>query len=185
MRRLATIALVGLLVAACGACGGGDDDSSPSTTRRPDSSASTATPMTRSVESEVEEAYLAYWDMTVRLQQAPDPDDPEIRQRAVGRAADEIIDGLTTLRAQNRVVRFGSQYAHEVTSVEFDGSDALVRDCFIDDAMTIDVPTGERVSGGLASGVFVASLRGVEGDWRVSELELDESQEGAGRCAGS
>jgi hypothetical protein len=180
--RLVVIVLVGLLAAGCG---GGDDDSSPDTSRPPaDVSSSTAPPTTRSAESEVEEAYLAYWAMTVRLQQAPDPDDPEIRVRAVGQAADALTDGLTTLRARNHVVHVGDRYAHEVISVEFDDRGAIVRDCFIDDAATVDSSTGERVSGGLVSGLLVAIVQEVEGNWRVSELEIQETHEGAGRCAG-
>lgn len=181
MQRLAVIALVGVLLVGCG-----DDDDSPSgSTRAPTSSTTAAPSTTPTLESEVEAAYLAYWEMTVRLQQAPDPDDPEIRQRAVGRAADALVDGLTTLRAQRRIVRFGPRYAHDVISVEVTDRGAVVRDCFVDDATTIDASTGERVSGGVASGVFAAILRDVDGEWLVSELEVEEAQEGAGGCVDS
>jgi hypothetical protein len=184
--RCAAVVLAGILVIGCGGSddGNGTDGGDPPPSQPPADASTTSTSTAPTPESEVEAAYLAYWEMTVRLQQAPDPEDAEIRQRATGAAADELVDGLTTLRALHHVVTFGPRYSHDVISAEVVGGEAVLRDCFVDDAETIEVSTRERVSGGLASGVFVATLEAMDGGWRVSELEVEHAQDGVGGCAG-
>ena len=74
-RPLVMIAAAFLALAA-GTCHSDDDADSTS-----DRTTTTVSP-----ESEVETAYLAFWDMAVRLAGSPDPNDPEIAQRASGDA---------------------------------------------------------------------------------------------------
>jgi hypothetical protein len=177
--RLVAIVLVGLLAAGCG---GGDDDSSPDTSRRaPDSSSSTAPPTTRSAESEVEEAYLAYWAMTERLLEAPNPDDPEIAQRATGPVRGQLIDSLTTLRAQDHAVRSGPDYAHSLLSIDVEGDTSLVRDCAVDDAAVVDVLSGETIDERLVTVLLETTLR-QEGGWLVAEVDQQDSWEGKTTC---
>jgi hypothetical protein len=180
VRGLATIALVGLLaVGGCG-CGGSDDDPSPPTTRRPPSTTS-APPTTASVESQVEEAYLAYWEMTERLLEAPDPDDPEIAERATGQVLGQLSDSLTTLRAQGHAVRSGPEYAHNLLSVDVQGDTGVVLDCAVDDAAVIDVASSEMVDERLVTVLLETTLR-YDGHWLVAEVDQQDSWEGKTTC---
>lgn len=181
MRRLATIALVGLLaVGGCG-CGGSDDDTSPPTTRRP-SPTTSSPPTTASVESQVEEAYLAYWEMGERLLENPNPEDPEIPQRTTGDLRGEMIDGLTTLRAQGQAVRYGDQYSHDVLSVAVTSQGAEVADCLIDDGVVIDLQTGEQVRGGVVTVLYTTTMVREGEHWKASEAVEQRTWEGVSQC---
>jgi hypothetical protein len=178
VRRLATIALVGILAVGCG---GGDDDSSPPTSRR-GSTTTVSTPTTLSAEAEVEEAYLAYWEMGERLLEAPDPDDPEIAQRAIDPARGQMIDSLTTLNARQQAVRRGSGYAHNVLSVEVTGEMASVRDCVVDDGAVISVVSGSTIREHVSTVLLETTLRRQGAHWRVSQIDQRDSWEGATTC---
>jgi hypothetical protein len=184
VRRLVTIALVGLLAVGCGGCGGdgGDDGASSSTTRRSESTASPTTPTTRSPESEVEEAYLAYWEMGERLLEAPDPDDPEIAQRAIDPARGQMVDSLTTLKARDQAVQRGPEYAHNVLSVHVTGETATVRDCVVDDGAVISVVSGATVRERVTTVLLETTLRRDGARWRVSAIDQRDSWEGASTC---
>jgi hypothetical protein len=179
--RLVAIVLVGLLAAGCG---GGDDDSSPDTSRRAsDSSSSTAPPTTRSAESEVEEAYLAYWAMGERLLETPNPDDPEIAQRAIDPARGQMIDSLTTLRARDQAVRHGPRHRHDVRSIEVEGESATVRDCAIDDASIVDARSGATIDERLVTALYEATLVSQGSSWWVRQIEQPDGWEGVAGCA--
>jgi hypothetical protein len=127
---------------------------------------------TLSPEAEVEAAYLAYWEMLDRLAEAPDPDDPEILERASGEALFEVVAGLTRLRDAGHVAEIGSMYSHSVESVEVVGDRAVLRDCVVDDSKIVDPNTGEIVRGGdVASGALEVTLI-LEGNrWIVDAVE--------------
>jgi hypothetical protein len=178
--RLVAIVLVGLLAAGCG---GGDDDSSPDTSRPPaDVSSSTAPPTTRSAESEVEEAYLAYWAMADRLLEAPDPDDPEIARRSIDPARGQLVDSLTTLRSQDQVVRSGGDYRHDVLSVEVATQTAVVRDCVIDDNAVVNATSGVTVDDRVTTVLLETTLRHDGTRWVVTAIDQKDGWEGATTC---
>lgn len=180
MQRLAVIALVGVLLVGCG-----DDDDSPSGSTRAPTSSTTAAPSTTTptLESEVEAAYLAYWEMGERLLEAPDPDDPEIERRAIDPARGQMADSLTTLRARDRAVRHGPRHAHDVLSVTVQGTTAIVRDCAIDDASIVDLRSGRTVDERLVTALYEATLVKQDSSWRVSEIDQPDGWEGIGGCA--
>lgn len=179
MQRLAVIALVGVLLAGCG-----DDDDSPSgSTRAPTSSTTAAPSTTPTLESEVEAAYLAYSEMFTRLLGAPNPNDPEIRQRATGEAADSLTDNLTTLRALNRAVRFGPDYRYELLSVEVSGAQAVGQECVVDDATVVDAASGEAVDPAPVATVLNRITLRHDDVWRVSQIVQEDGWEGVDGCA--
>ncbi|HEY8526849.1 MAG TPA: hypothetical protein VIL48_17895 [Acidimicrobiales bacterium] len=181
MQRLAIFVLAALVAVGCG----GGDNGPPGSTRLPGSSTTTApTTSTTTVESAVEEAYLAYWEMGERLLQDPDPDDPEILSRTTGRLRAEMIESLTTLRAQGRRVRYGPRYGHHVLSVSVESDVAEVVDCLVDDGEVIDVRTERRVSGGLLTVRHRTTMVREAGAWKASEAAQDGTWEGVSRCDG-
>lgn len=173
-RPLAMIAAAVLALVA-GTCQSDDDadDTSPTTDR---------TTTTVSPEAEVEAAYLAYWDMFVRLTQDPDPSDPEIVERTSGDALQKLSQGLSNLRDQQQRAGFGPLYAHDVLSVEIVGQQSMVRDCAIDDSHLVDVATGETLDGDVATDLWEATMVRRNDEWLVDSIESVEAFDGAVSC---
>lgn len=159
---------------ASGAC---SDDGDEETRNNAGETVTTAPPETTTtvpVEQEVEEAYLAYWAMLDRLAQDPNPDDPEIRERASGQAQDMAVDGLTTMQDAGWRSEFGDEHGHSVLSVTVDGDEAVVQHCAVDQSQVIDTTTGEVVRDGSATIFYEAALRQTNIGWDVHTVaEID------------
>jgi hypothetical protein len=185
MRRPIVAVLAVMLAAGCGGSGDdaaeGDDPATTSSTPTPTTPDETIA--SNSAEAEVEAAYLAYWEMAQRLVEAPNPDDPEIPERATGPAMGQLVDSLSTLRAQNRAVRGGPGYGHRLLSLDVSGGSALVRDCTVDDGSIVDASTGDVIEQRVVTVLLEVSLRRETGGWRVSEIEQLDSWSGATTCS--
>ena len=185
--RLAATALVAVL-ALSAACGGSDrddaDDDDPTTTEPVEESSTTADPTTTapSVEADVEAAYLAYWEMVERLTNSPDPDDPEISQRAIGTALTTFVDSVTTLQAQGQVVMTGPQTRHDVTSIELSADGVTLRDCNVDDSKRVEASTGDELIEAVATNLLEVTLVESDGAWLVSSIRRVGAWEGVTRC---
>jgi hypothetical protein len=183
--RLAATALVAAFALSLAACGGDDaedaDDDPTATAPADDSTTTTTAP---SVEADVEAAYLAQWDMNVRLAAAPDPDDPEIEKWTVGPAKDDLVEALTTLVAQGQAVRFDAEYSHKVLSIEVasDGQSARLTDCNVDDATVIDAATGEELESATATNHLDVSLTLTADGWKVEGFDRLKVWEGVRQC---
>jgi hypothetical protein len=172
-RPVAMIAAAFFALAA-GTCHN-DDDS--------DSTASDRTTTTQSPEAEVEAAYFAFWDMAVRLAESPDPEDPEIAQRASGDALSDLLDGLQRLRDLNRHSEFGPLYEHDVLSVRVDRDSAVVEDCAVDDSRIVDGTSGAVVDESVVTERLQVTLaRADDSMWRVDSSTRSNAWEGAVEC---
>jgi hypothetical protein len=151
------------------ACAADDTDGSQaSDTPGPDSNGTD----TLSPEVEVEAAYLAYWEMLDRLAEAPDPDDPEILERASGEALFEVVAGVTTLVERGHISDSGPLYAHSVESVVVRDNEAVLRDCVVDDTSLVDRATGEVVeSGEIAVALLEVTLLLEDERWKVNRVQ--------------
>jgi hypothetical protein len=172
--------IAALLAAGCG--GGGDEDEE--TGDRPSDATSTtveATTTTLSVTEEVEAAFLAFNDMVTRLVQAPNPDDPEIAQRASGETLAGVTDSQTTLQTSGYRIEFGDRKSTEVIDVTLiDAGRATVLECSVDDR--IEITPSE------SNGPFVQTywtewtLLLVDGVWLVDSSIGIERREGEHPC---
>ena len=172
MRAAALVLLVALLPGLAG-CGDDDDSSSeaPPTTTSPDS------------ESEVESAYLAFWDMAQRLAESPNPDDPELIRRASGEALTDLVAGLTALRDQGRRSELGPSYRHEVISTRLTGATtAVVEDCAVDDSRIVEDATGDVVVEGVGTELIEVTLIHEDESWLVDSISQIDVWEGAVAC---
>jgi hypothetical protein len=163
---------VAVLALTAGTCS--SDDDSDSTSDR--------TTTTVSPETEVETAYLAFWDMAVRLAESPDPNDPEIAQRASGDALTDLVDGLQSLQSQGRHSEFGPRYGHDVLSVKIVGDTATVEDCAIDDSKIVNRETGEVVVEGIGTERLSATVLRTDDGWVVDKFVQVEAWQGAVEC---
>ena len=171
VRAAALLLLVALLPGLAG-CGDDDDSSSeaPPTTTSPDS------------ESEVESAYLAYWEMADRLAEEPDSEDPELEKRASGAALADLRDGLAALQAEDRHLDVGPKAAHEVSEISITDSErASLKDCDVDDSRLIG-PNGEVLDEGLTTTLWDVRLVDRGDGWLVDQFERVDAWEGEGDC---
>jgi hypothetical protein len=169
--RAALTAGVFALALTAATCGGDDDDSSghPTTTESP--------------QAAVKADYLAFWDMAVRLAEAPDPADPELTKRASGDALDDLVKGLTTLKAADQHSVFGPRYTHDVLSVQINGKKATVEDCAVDDSKIVDASTGEVVDQSVVTErLEVELVQSDNNSWLVNSSSRKDAREGAVAC---
>ena len=172
------------LAAACiglVSCGGGGDDPAEREESASTSAAPEPTSTTLSPTQEVEAAFLAFDAMVERLAQAPNPDDPEIAQRASGEILAGVQQSQTTLRTTGYRAEFGERQATHILEVSIvDAATATLLDCSIDDRTEI-TPTG-------AKGPFLETywtewtLRQVEGVWYVDSGDAVDMQQGEQSC---
>lgn len=182
--RLSTSVLVvaaTMVVAGCGGGGGDDDDGGGSSPD--DSTATTAesTTTTLSETEEVEAAFLAFDAMYTRLRESPNPDDPELAERASGETLAGITDSQTTMRTLGETAVFGERQATHVLGVEFpEPETAVVRECTVEDR-TVNTRTGP-------DGPFLATywtdwtLLRVDGIWMVDHSKAIRRAEGEHSC---
>lgn len=166
-------------VAACAvplACGGGDDPDDPPRASTP------AAPATTSPESEVESAYLAYWDMVVRVTGSPQADNTEIAQHAIDPARAELTASVTEFRAAGQAVEIGPEYRHTVSDVAVAGELATLSDCAVDDASVVIVASGEVARQSTTTSALTVNLRLKDGAWLVENVTSTRDWDGVTEC---
>jgi hypothetical protein len=158
---------------AVSGCGGGDDDDV------------VAEPAAMTAEkADVEQAYLAYWDMVTRIETTAPTQDPEIAELTTGPALVKLTSEIGMLELSNQLNLHEDGYEHRVLSVELDGAgsdEATLHDCFVDDATVVDRTTLDPVPGedqGPTTMLLEVTLVSRE-TWQVETLETLETFDGA------
>jgi hypothetical protein len=171
MRAPGVVVAAAAAIAICG-CGNGDGDDVVA-----EPSAVTA------AESDVEQAYTAYWAMVTRLETELPTQDAEIAQRTTGPALVELTSEVAMLELQRQLNRHNDGYEHQVLSVEVDdaGAVATLRDCFVDDTTLVDLETGEVLAsddGKITTSLLEVDLVQRDG-WQVQTIETLATFDGA------
>jgi hypothetical protein len=176
--------VAGAIVASLDACGNrGSGDAATTTT--PATSAPTVDPTTSTTlnpATEVEQAYLAFHEMLVRLREAPDPDDPEIDQLTTGQTKAGVVNSQSTMKTLGERATFGPRGSVAVLDVSFTEPDtAVVRSCAVEDITVI-----VRESGSFGPTVTTYwtdyTLRRLNGRWSVNSSDGIEKLEGEQPC---
>lgn len=168
IRTLAFTIAATAALAAC-SCSTDDDDPPPPTTEE-------------TKEEEVETAYLAFAEMGARLLAAPNPDDPEIRERTSGEAQANLIDGLTSLRDANERYELGPNYEHEVLSIDVADGSATAVVCVVDDIRLLDAATGDVKGQGTTTAQWTVSLIRSNPTWVIDRIDESELGQGVLPC---
>ncbi len=174
-----------LAPAACGGDGNADEEASASTTEasEPTDATVAATTTTLSPEAEVESAIAAYDAMINRIVQAPDPNDPEIAQRATGANLETVESGFAQLVALGQHGQPGPNRRTTVLRTVVSGDQATVDVCEVDDGLLINTATGEVIDDDVVTRLVVISLERVDGTWLVARIEpTNSSWEGVTDC---
>jgi hypothetical protein len=143
-----------------------------------DNSQSEATPTTATspidpeaeVKAEIEDAYRAYLAMEERLLLAPNPDDPEIPERATGPALEHFKKALARDIEKGQIIRVGPTSSQTILSIEVTGDQATLRACFVDESGLFDAATGDEIEPMHTGTEIDTTVLVRDGErWRVSE----------------
>lgn len=162
--------MAGAVTIAMGGCGNGDGDDVVA-----EPSAVTA------AETDVEQAYTAYWAMVTRLETELPSQDAEIAQRTTGPALVELTSEVAMLELQRQLNRHDARYDHQVLSVEVAAGEATLRDCFVDATTLVDMESGEVLpsdDGKVTTSLLEVKLIQRDG-WQVHTIETVATFDGA------
>lgn len=191
----ALVVAVVLVVAACSDDDGQSASSTSSTTSSSPATTSTTTSTTTTpettdgadtLEQELIDRYTTFWEVRFEANQAPpNPDDPRLAEYATGAQLENVIDetqrnlddGVALRRPEDSVAR------STVRVVEVDGDEATLQECVVDDGIVYRIDTGEVVNDTVATHSVQATMRKVDGIWKVAEAALLQRWEGVAGCA--
>lgn len=151
-------------------------------------STATGSPTTSGADpkAEVTTAYLAFWEARFKANEDPvNPDDPALRQYATGSQLENVLAETSKRRADGLAFRkaIPSAARRDVTVVEVNGEVATVQECSVNDGVVYRVSNGEVVDGDVVTHSVDASLRLIDGQWKVESTRLIQKWEGIGGCA--
>lgn len=187
--RLVVVLTALWAVFAAVACGSGEDggeapESSPEASDPADTALAETTVTTLSPEAEVEAAIAAYDAMINRIVQAPDPNDPEIAQRATGANRERVEAGFAQLVALGQYGKPGPNRRSTVLRTVVSGAEATADVCEVDDGLLIDAATGDVLDDDVVTRLVVISLERVDGAWLIARIDpTNSSWEGVSDCA--
>lgn len=180
-----------LVVAACLAVVAGCSDDGeasleprPTTTSRPGTTSTTEP----NAEEQVVERYLAFWDARLEANNEPvNPDHPGLREYATGEQLDQVLLETTQRRDQGLAIRRAADPVgeHRVEVLGIDGETATLQDCATDDDVVYRVATGEVVNDRVATLNVEATMRVVDGEWKLARTRVVQRWEGVAGCARS
>jgi hypothetical protein len=184
LRRVLRGFLVAGLALAAVSC---SDASKPAASKASSTSvASPTSPSSSAVDprADAQAALDAYWLMIKRLYMAPDPQDPEIAQRAVDPSAAAIRDLLTTRRAQDQVAQYdGVPYSVSTTVTSASGTEASFSGCIVDGGRLVVATSGEVVDDKVTTSRVSGSMVLDAGIWKVQRFDVLKKVSGEVSCA--
>lgn len=198
--RIAPLLLVALLTVS--ACSGDGDGALPATStgEGPTTTASTLTNVTSTTssttsettapdddpEAEVLDRYLAFWEARFAANTDPvDPEDPQLAEFATGAQLDNVREE-TRQRADAGVAfrRPGDSVTERRPRVvEISDDVARIQDCAINDSIVYRVTTGEVIDDSVVTRSVSATMRLVDGRWRLESAREIQKWEGVAGCA--
>jgi hypothetical protein len=196
MRSAAPLLVAGLVViAACSDDGDGalgttsttTTSSTTTSTSEPTTTASTdSTEPGDAEEAEILDRYLAFWDARFAANTEPvNPDDERLAELATGAQLDNVRNetrqraeaGLALRRPEDSITE------RRPRVVEIDGDEATIQDCAINDGIVYRVATGEVIDDSVATRSVVATMRLLDGRWRLESAREIQKWEGVAGCA--
>lgn len=130
--------------------------------------------------------YKKFWEARLAANQAPaNPDFPDLRTFATGEQLDQVILETRQRRDKGLAIKKPSRSAYErrVKLVSIEGDSAVVQDCVTDDLIVYKVATGEVVDDATITRNVSATMRRVDGTWRLAAARLVQEWKGVAGCA--
>jgi diguanylate cyclase (GGDEF)-like protein len=174
---------------ALGSCGGGGDRAPDASSAPTQSSTSIATGGATSTSTAATEealnAYLDYWAMVLRVNNPPNPADPEIQKLTTGRALVTLIKSVQENDAAGVRLQLpdGAKYRHRVEVRSIGVDTASIYDCLVDDINVVAIADGVVRNDKLVTREVLATLAKEDGRWKVFDATRGERWEGIAGCA--
>lgn len=188
MTRVAVLA-VAIVLGAAG-CGDDDDtaipDGTTTTTATTSSSTSSATNGADDADADVTDRYLAYWDARFAANEEDAPaSDEQLREYATGAQLEKVLDETARNRDEGIAFRHPTSSVAErrPTVVAMEGDTATLQDCAVTDGIVYRVETGEVIDDSVATHSIEATMRRVDGEWKLEAARLLQEWEGVAGCA--
>ena len=174
MRTMHLILALTLLPPALVACNGDDDsDATPIRSATPFMSETVEPSSSPSVEDEVGEAYLRYWD--VYADAVFNLDESRLEGVMTGPQLQRTLEEIASLREQGRAAKIEVEHNFFVLDVDLAAGTAAVRDEYANRSYLVDAETKELI-GQPASGETIKdtfSLTREGGTWKVRDSVRD------------
>lgn len=136
--------------------------------------------------AEITAQYKRYWEARFEANQAPpNPDLPSLAEYATGQQLDRVraetrdnLDqGLAFRRAQTSVAR------SSVKLLEVGETEATLQECVVDDGVVYRYASGEVVNADVSTQSIEATMRMVDGVWKLAAAYRLQRWEGVKGCA--
>ena len=159
---------------------------SSSTTTTTSAVTATSTPQQADLERQIIDRYQAFWEARFKAnQEPPNPGDPGLVEYATGKQLDNVRtetqrrldDGLAFRRPSNSIAK------RNVRIAAIDGDVASLQDCAVNDGIIYRTATGEVVNDDAVTQNINATMRLVEGKWKLEQASLVQEWEGVAGCA--
>lgn len=187
------IALLAMALALGAGCSGDDGavpEGTTTTTRRVVTTDASTTPSTATSddESAIVGRYEAFWDARFEANRSPsDLEDPtaELRELATGAQLDEVLGELQRNRDEGVAFRRppSSVYERRVTVISVEGDVARLQDCVTNDGVVYRVDTDEVIDDSVGTTSLEATMRRVDGAWKLETTKLLQHWDGVSGCA--
>lgn len=165
---------------------------STSTTTRPATTTTkppgTPTTATRPSEAErtVIDRYEAYWDARAAANAAPpNPDDPALRDLATGPQLATVVAETKDRRDKGLAIRDARPSVAErhVTVVSLSADTSELNDCSVNDGVVYRIDGGQVVDASVVTRNVKATMRKVDGVWRLETASVLQTWKGVAGCA--
>ena len=185
----APIALVISLVFSSGCSGASENLAAPTTApTSPSQPPATTAAAQDAITADIVGRYKQFWEVRFEANQPPvNPSDPRLSEFATGQQLDNVLLETRQRRDQGLALRRPepSVYERRVKLTRVDGDSAELQDCATNDGIVYRVATGEVVDDSVVTRSISATMRLVDGTWRLSETRVVQEWEGVAGCAKS
>lgn len=184
-----------LILVACGGDAKPGDVAAPSSTTSPvaTSSSSTIPPSTNPTTSttvdpaaEIVARYKQFWQVRFQANQPPpNPDLASLAEYATGPQLDQVRAETRKNLQEKTAVRHAANPTSRssVKVIERGADEARLQECVVDDDVIFRYSTGEVLNSGVATHSVEATMRRVDGVWKLASARLLQRWEGVAGCA--
>lgn len=197
------MALVPILLAACGSSSNGADGTTTTTTAKGAATTSpasgstvgttattgtTAMPGTSADQQVIIDAYLnamAAFDQATA--DPPNPDHPALAATTIDPVLTQVRNLAASWKGFGQALRYPPNSVHKITplTVQIDGETATIETCNVDDGVLYEPATGRVVNDKVSTAHDRATMKRVDGVWKLSTREQVQKWEGVAGCASS
>ncbi len=132
------------------------------------------------------ERYQAFWDARAAANaEPPNPDSPQLRDLATGSQLLNVIEETTQRKKDGLALRPAqpSKAEHRAAIRSLSGDTAELNDCSINDGVVYRPSTGDVVDDSVVTRNATATMRKIDGAWRLESASVIQTWKGVAGCA--